>query len=429
MPRKKNPPPMVNDFNSPPPPKPPRKRIRKTAKPQPPEALDLINQEEETGTDGFRPPLAPSPRFYRTIAFSFLGLTVVLVIFVILFTGGRAVISLKLKPQIIKADLNVKVATKADASQNQISGLILSKVIKGEKTFSPSSGTAIPALASGEVIIYNQSKKNQPLVATTRLLTSNNILFRLKKSTVAPAGGQVKAEVYADKPGLSGEIEPTKFTIPGLSEILQKDIYAESKTKMTGGAKRISAVTAADIKSAEENLLASLYSLGQNDLTTQARASSSLFSTGIFTYGKESFKTLVKAGAVTDSFKMEGAVKVVGVFYNPLDLNNLLLNEVHSQLIEGQEIGQAVSAPKTELRQYNLETKTAEIKASQEFLSETNFSDELLDKNKLLGQTENTATEYLLSLPWIDKIEIKIKPSWSDKIPAGASKVEIKVSE
>lgn len=428
MPRKKNTSPVVDEFNSSPPLKPLRKRTRKAPKPRLPEELDLINQKEaESGI--FRPPLAPSPRFYRTIAFSFLGLTVLLVIFVILFTSDRAVISLKLKPQTIKADLNVKVAAKADSIQNQIAGLVLSKVIKGEKTFSPSSGTAIPALASGEVIIYNQSKKNQPLIATTRLLSPNNVLFRLKKSTMVPAGGQVKAEVYADKPGLGGEIEPTRFTIPGLNEILQKDIFAESKTKMTGGTKRISAVTTADLKNAEENLFTTLYSLGQNDLTAQVKASSSLYSANVFTYAKESLKTPVKAGTVTDSFKMEGTVKVVGVFYNPLDLNNLLLNEAQDRLVEGQEMGMAVSAPKIELPQYNLEAKTAEIKTSQEFLSEINFPEELIDKIKLLGQAKNTAMDYLIGLPWIDKVEIKIKPSWSDKIPAEASKVEIKVSE
>lgn len=428
MPRKKNLSPTIDGIISSPPPPPPRKRTRKISKSRPPAESELTNQEE-AATGLSLSPLAPSPRFYRTIAFSFLGLTVILVIFVILFTSGHATISLKLKPQTIKADMNIKAAAKADTSQNQIIGLVLSKVVKGEKTFSPSSGTAVPALASGEVIIYNKSKKNQPLIATTRLLASNNVLFRLKKSTVAPAGGQVKAEVYADKPGLNGEIEPTKFTIPGLSEILQKDIYAESKTKMTGGTKRISAVTTADLKNAEENLFTTLYNLGQTDLAAQAKASSTLYSTGIFTYTKEPFKTAAKAGTVTDNFKMEGAFKVVGVFYNPLDLNNLLLNEARAQSLEGQTMGQPVSAPKTELNQYNLEAKTAEIKASQEFLSEMNFSEEWLDKNKLLGQVKVTAADYLMSLPWIDKVEIKIKPSWSDKIPAEASKVEIQVSD
>ncbi|KKR97204.1 MAG: hypothetical protein UU49_C0034G0007 [Candidatus Magasanikbacteria bacterium GW2011_GWC2_41_17] len=261
-------------------------------------------EEVSAPEEGF----SPSPKFYKVIATTFLIATILLVIFVVFLTGGKATISLKLKPQTVKANTNLMVVEKP--ASGQVGGLALGTVVTGEKVFSPSGGTEIPGAATGEVILYNKTNSAQPLVATTRLLSPDGILFRLTKSTNVPANGQIKAAVYADKSGKDGEIGPTKFTIPGLSEIKQKDIYAESKTKMSGGVKRISALTEADLKTAEEALVADLYSTGQGKLVNIAKTSSSAYAASLYTYIKNSVKTDAKIGAVSDSFKMTGEVQV-----------------------------------------------------------------------------------------------------------------------
>lgn len=369
----------------------------------------------------------PSPRFYRAIALTFLGVTLFLVILVIFFLGGKAVISLTLKPQTVKADTNLTVA--AAAQGKQAAGLVLAATVKGEKSFSPSGGSEIPASAIGQVIIYNKTSAAQPLVATTRLLSPEKVLFRLKNSALAPANGQVTAEVYADKPGRAGEIGPAKFIIPGLSDIKQKDIYAESKVKFSNGVKRLAAITDADLKAAEESLVAGLYNQGQTQLINQAKASSTNFSANLFTYTKNFVKTEAKVGAVADNFKLAGEIQVAGVFYNPEDLRNLLLAGVEENLANNQELAGPAAAPSIQINKYDLAAKTANLRVIQEFLVRTGFTDEALDKTKLLGQPKADALAYLKNLSWIDKAEIKTQPSWLKKIPSEASKVEIKVSE
>lgn len=376
-----------------------------------------------TGEAGF----CPSPRFYRTIALTFLGVTLLLIIFVVFLTGGKAAVSLKLKPQIVKANANLTVAI--NPGKNQIVGLALGTIIKGEKTFSPSGGAEVLAPADGQVILYNRTKASQPLVATTRLLSPDNVLFRLKKSVIVPADGQITADVYADKFGKESEINPTKFIIPGLSEIKQKDIYAESKIKMSGGTKREAAVSEADIKEAADNLLAELYNLGQQELTQTSKTNGNLYLASLFTYTKNFIKTDAKIGAVADGFKVSGEVQVVGVFYNPMDLRNVLLEQVKENLADNQELSNNLTAPAIQIHKYDLAAKTAELRLAQEFLVRVNYSDNLLDKSKLLGRPEAEAMEYLKSLPWVDSIEIKLRPSWLRKLPAEASKIEIKVSE
>jgi hypothetical protein len=380
-------------------------------------------EEVSAPEDGF----SPSPKFYKVIATTFLIATILLVIFVVFLTGGKATISLKLKPQTVKANTNLMVVEKP--ASGQVGGLVLGTVIVGEKTFSPSGGTEIPGSAVGEVILYNKTNSAQTLIATTRLLSPNGVLFRLTKSTNVPANGQIKAAVYADKPGKEGEIGPTKFTIPGLSEIKQKDIYAESKTKMSGGVKHISALTDADLKSAEEALVADLYSTGQGKLVNMAKATSSVYASSLFTYVKNSVKTDAKVGAVSDSFKMIGEIQVVGVFYNPADLRDLLLKQVEENLSAGEQLSNSAIAPTIQINKYDLTAGTADLRVAQEFLVKAAYSDDLLDKSKLLGQSKNVAIEYLKSFSWVDSAEISTKPAWSKTLPREASKIEIKVSE
>lgn len=380
-------------------------------------------EEVSAPEEGFN----PSPRFYRIIATTFLIATILLVIFVVFLTGGKATISLKLKPQTVKANTNLAVVAKP--ASGQVGGVVLGTVVSGEKIFSPSGGTEIPAAATGEVILYNKTNSAQPLVATTRLLSPAGVLFRLTKSTNVPANGQIKAAVYADKSGAAGEIGPTKFTIPGLSEIKQKDIYAESKTKMSGGVKHISALTEADLKAAEESLVADLYSTGQSKLVNMAKTSSSVYAASLFTYVKNAVKTDAKIGAVSDSFKMTGEIQVVGVFYNPADLRDILLKQVEENLSVGEQLSGNSAAPSIQISKYDLGAGTADLRVAQEFLVKAAYSDDLLDKSKLLGESKEAAIEYLKGFPWVDSADISVKPAWSKKLPREASKIEIKVSE
>jgi hypothetical protein len=97
------------------------------------------------------------------------------------------------------------------------------------------NGTTVDAFASGTVEIFNELNLVQPLVATTRLLTPDGILFRIQNGVTVPANGSVKVVAKADKKGASGNIPPTSFTIPGLSAVRQKSVYAKNTSHFTNG--------------------------------------------------------------------------------------------------------------------------------------------------------------------------------------------------
>lgn len=127
-------------------------------------------------------------------------------------------------------------------------------------------------IARGTVTIYNRWNQDQPLQATTRLLTPDGILFRIAERVDVPAGGKIEnVAVYADVQGASGNIKPTRFTLPGLWEGLRDDIYAESFAPMTGGTKDARIVTAGDIASLNDELRRHMEEQAVDNLADEAK--------------------------------------------------------------------------------------------------------------------------------------------------------------
>jgi len=188
--------------------------------------------------------------FYKNIALSFVGAALILSIIVLFFSSAKATITVLPLEEEIKTEFITQINLenlKLEKNKNAAQGLLLETILEKEKTFQVSKTETQEAQATGEVIIINNYSKDQPLVATTRLLSKEGILFRLSNTLRVPAGGRVKAKVYADKPGKEGEIGPTTFTIPGLWVGLQDKIYAISEKPMTGGIQKIGYVTQKDI--------------------------------------------------------------------------------------------------------------------------------------------------------------------------------------
>ncbi|MBI5731903.1 MAG: hypothetical protein HY982_00910 [Candidatus Magasanikbacteria bacterium] len=406
-----------------------RPRKKKIIMESPPVSFEEGVSEFTSREPNIMPEFSPSPRFYRTIAISFLGLAALLVLAVILFTMGKAEISLILKPKNIKIDALLNVALKA-ADKNQIPGLVLAIPVQGEKVFAvEGEGTGTPSIAAGRVTIFNNSKRVQPLVATTRLLTPENVLFRIKKNVVVPAGDKVEVEVGADKPGAEGNIKPSKFIIPGLPEYLQKSIYAESFEAMTGGVKYIKVLNQSDIEKAQNNLWEEIYQKGQTQLKAAATASSTAYSAFLFSFVKGKAASEAKTGSETDKFLVRAEGKMAGVFFAPAALAKFLTERINAELENNEAVAGELSAPALEINKYDAVGKTAEIRVAQNVSIKINYLEDILDKPKILGQKKEIAEEYLKSLPWIEKAEIKTSPSWFRQLPKEMGKIKINIKQ
>ena len=116
--------------------------------------------------------------------------------------------------------------------------------------------------ATGTIKIVNDSGRSFTLIVKTRLLSKDGVLFRMKQATAIAAQGETPVAVYADVPGAAGNITPTTFTIPGLSEAMQKTVTGRSDDNMQGGSdagtNMVSAVSADDLAAAKKSLASQL---------------------------------------------------------------------------------------------------------------------------------------------------------------------------
>ena len=268
----------------------------------------------------------PSVGFYRTIAVSFLVVTLVLLGIIIFFTSKKATIVVVAKTDNKNVNLDIGVA-KQKTNGLSIAGIVTTTEFKWSQKYFPTGNKTTQGLAVGSVTIYNETNAAQPLVKTTRLLTSAGVLFRLSEKVVVPAKGQVVTNVYADQPGASGNIGPSKFTIPGLNEDKQKVIYADSSKDMVGGVRTVGVLSAEDLKSAEADYVEKVKqaidsSLGQNGIFKQK----------LVFVPNHNVTADRKVGEEITEFNLSGTSTVIIVFYNSDDLKSVLGKEISGRI-------------------------------------------------------------------------------------------------
>jgi|SRR3989339_389221 len=359
-------------------------------------------------------------RFYKIVALTFLLLTIVLLGVIVFMSAKRATITVITKPEPVEAVFVLEVDG-TDATK----GIIKTTEVALSKEFKPSSTREEDSVATGVVTLFNDSGSNQPLVATTRLLTVNNVLFRLKNGVTVPANGKITTEVYADKSGKDSEIGPSKFTIPGLNEARQKVVYAESATLMVGGLRKLGVVGSDDIKEAEKEMENDLKKAGEEKLNALYPELTAVYKV----VGLE-MKPDKNVGAEAEGFTLAGKATVVGVFYNKTELTDSLKQELQKKVVSDVEVLTIKgSEPQVSLDEYNSETGLAIIKAAGTGLVELNPESSQLQKIIFFGKTRDEVRRYLLSLDHVNGVEIKFSPAWMHTVPHVAEHVNVVVKK
>ena len=258
----------------------------------------------------------------------------------------------------------VKVETQGlPLASDEIAGRFLESEIFESKTFLATGEREKEAKASGEVtLINNYYNRNQILVKETRLLSSENILFRLAQKVEIPARGKIKARVYADEEGEKGNIKPTRFSIPGLLPASQEKVYAESNSAMTGGKIKIKIVTAEDIEKAEAQFKEELRPKNLNILKNKLKGKE-IFLSELATEEVKSVSSSVKAETEKDKFEIKMKLKSSVLVFKEADILIKALSELKDLLPQGRElIDYQLKEPLYQVDEYNLGAKKAELK-------------------------------------------------------------------
>ncbi len=351
-------------------------------------------------------------------------------------------ISAKIKTQSV--DSNITGSTTAISSDFE-KEIIPAKIVSIENSISESfkaSGdkSVSNQKARGKITIYNEySTSPQPLVATTRFLSSNGKIFRLVSGVTIPgmetSGGETKpgtveAQVIADEAGESFNIAPDKFTIPGFegsgAEKYAK-FYAKSEETMSGGGsgnQTANYITDSDIAEAKTKTLAKFNEEVKNKIKESAGAEVVILDDAVL--GEEPiYKLSNSSGDVADSFQITIQNKVKVIVVAEKDLNDMVMKILSKTTdgklnIEGNSI--KLDFGKSSV---NFDAGTIDIKfhAVGEIVPNLNLE---TMKKEILGKNNEELTAYLSTFSDIKSANVEYQPSFiNSRIPQMESRVKI----
>lgn len=380
------------------------------------------------------PRSAPMPRaarpsvhlsVYRKLATTFIGLAVVLLGFVLYLSFTRATVTVVRNALPISTTFTAQVSPEPKDATT-VPGAVLETVAEGTKTVAASGEKKIiEGKACGAVTIINTQTKAQGLVATTRLLSPEGVLFRLEKTVTVPANGRLETRACADQPGKTGDIDPTRFTIPGLAASLQEKTYAVSTASMTGGALEVSVISQEEVDAAVTAYAKEV--AGQATETLKKLLSRPEVGSGVFF--KEQVvrrETTAKVGETQPSFDVTVAVHVEAVFYDKDALALLAEASLRAAAPADKELrGITADGLKVELAASDTAAKSATLSVTvngEAMLKETH---EAFDQEKLTGMSVEDVQRDLGSLDGVASVTVKIAPAFLKRLPNLADHIDI----
>lgn len=313
----------------------------------------------------------------------------------------------------------------ADLSASSLTAKYYETILEDTYNFIPTGQEQeTEGKAQGIVAIINNSNRSQPLIVTTRLLTSTGVLFRMKKGVTVPPGGKIEVEVEADKAGAIGDIGPSVFSIPGLSASLQKLIYAESQNPFAGGLKILKQVTTADLDQAKKIAAANLT---DQSLTEFNRQDSTIALDDLYPEVLD-FKAETQVGETVESFSGQIKVKVSALSFN----RDQLQKKAEKKLAESQTNKFLLSVKENSLTykivKIDPAAKTAELEVNIGGYFSLEDGGSLIKPANLVGLSAKEIQDQILTNKSVSGVTVRFSPFWVNKAPRLIKNIKIIVN-
>jgi len=382
--------------------------------------------------DDTEPKVRKSVNLYRRLVWRFIIFTVVLLLIVFYFSFSKLDIIIFPKGEVINDSLLLKVSSTATTSEEadtdfreQVAGTVKETAVTEEKVFPATGEEFVGEELYGKVKIINNSNKAQALVATTRILSPDNKLFRIKSPVNVPAGGEVAVDIYTDKPSEEMAIAATTFTIPGLWLGLQDKIYAKSSEAFVYRQKVNRYIKASDIEQAMKEM---------NDLLlAKAKSSGSLAGAGdqvlYETLSPASFVASAKVGEAKENFTVTAKGNLVVVTFSKDQAAKLTAAKLALLVPDDKELVDYNQDNITyTFDNYDPKTGVATIKASFTGTMILKNNTEIIDKKKLVNLNRQQLENYLKTFPEIKNYEFKFFPSFINRAPRLPERIQVEIN-
>lgn len=369
---------------------------------------------------------------FRNIAVTFVLVTITVIAVALWTSSVKATITVTALEELVSVDAIIDIS--ASPESNQIRGRVVSGAYVEAKEYEvepieiSEDIPRTPTKTKGRVKIVNNYSKEQPLVATTRLLTSDGKLYRIDKNVNVPVGGSVEVDVTSDKEGFEFEIgKGIKMTIPGLWEGLRDKIYAETVTEITGenpASGPITMVTADAIVKAQEELYTTVLETAKKTLILEAGADPTWESVFLVTESKK--QSNATAGQKMDRFMAQVRVSVTAVFFPRQDVASLVRTKLTQKLSDGYSLSDIdMSQISFKLEKVDESKNMATLSVRAEALSKLTESSELLRKDAIVGLPMDEVIRKWSAIDGVKEVDVSLQPNWVQRLPSMKDKITV----
>lgn len=360
--------------------------------------------------------LSRSLRVYQKVAIVFVVVSLLLLLGVLYLSLSSAVIHITPKEEIVSVNVPAEIAV-SPVGSTQIRGYVAQQSFQKAREFQvpQEGGTPVEAKAHGKVTLINETDSQTDLVARTRLLSEEGVLFRLDDSVSIPANGQLEVTVSADQPGLAGEIGPTQFTIPGLPAASQKVVYAVSVDKMVGGVEYRRAVTQEDLDQAVMTLQQEIVEESKSLLRN---AAGQTFDGEYFSSEVVEKTTDTEPGTEQGFFNVSVTTRVTGVFYDRQTVTDLAQAGLYERVQDGYALA-SVNLDGLQIQVSNIAISqgTANLTIYLDGVSTIATNNPSLSVDQFLGVSASDVESKLAAVPGVQSAQVSFTPFWLKRVP------------
>lgn len=425
------------------------KRVEKIPKEMVKPEIPTISNKTEVNSINTPPPenfsykyeYSEPPKHSKKILYISVGLLVLALFFGISAFFKSAKIQITPKSEVSVINENFKASK--NISGNGLGFQIVTTSKDTERTVPTTDEINVEKKASGRIVVYNNfSTQPQALVKTTRVETSDGLIYRTLDDISVPGiqtkngktvAGSVEVRVEADKPGPKYNISLRDFTIVGFKGTSKyTKIYARSKTEMSGGFIGVQkTVSSETISKIERELEGELEASLSKDMISQIPENYVLYSSST----SYKFEPITQVDVTSEEnstansviFRKKGSVSAVIFDKGALSRAIIarVLPDVVNDVIKITNLDSLSFSVQPET-QFDSNTSTS---LSFNLKGEANFQ-WVIDENKLktdlLGISKNNA---LIILGTYDSVikeaKIETSPFWNKTIPDDPDKVTL----
>lgn len=374
-----------------------------------------------------------SYHIYRKLAFSFLIFTSLLLVAVLYLYYVKVDIRIVLNKQQVNGNAVVNITSDSFSSStsSNLPGVVREIDLSQSKVFRASGKEVLGSDVTGRVKITNNYTRNQPLVASTRLLSADGQMVRVRETVNVPAGGSIETEVFSTEATSSVNIpEGAKLTIPGLWQGIQDKIYAESITAITYQEKVKTVISEADLEAAKSAMKQELETRAKTEVLD---AYKSQYSEVLYRIDDNSFVSRIdaKAGEAKDAFTVEVGAKVVVVAFSDEAAKKQAADQLMAQLPGDKGLSEFNQGSVTyELGNVDLPNGLATVNVGYAG-TVINKNQNIIDRSKIVGLNAMQLESFIRDLrdennnPLIDSYTITFTPSFIGRVPNWPDRINI----